>query len=266
MILIAHFKTFVTKLNSMSKEQNNFYTSISKYYSEIFPYNPMQLQFVKSKVGDLQTKQLLDIGCATGELAFQLSAEKAKVIGIDLNEDLLAQAIRKRGAASNPVFQLGNMLELENDFKAGQFDTVLCFGNTLVHLENKEMMAQMLKGVMQLLKPGGKLLLQILNYDYILSEQLSELPLIETDNIRFFRQYRFDKNSPKIRFYTALYLKKENQTVVNETSLLALKSKELLDLLREAGFQNRELFSNFKQDAFGGKHIPLVLSAAAPSF
>ncbi|MCK9451094.1 MAG: class I SAM-dependent methyltransferase [Bacteroidales bacterium] len=250
----------------MSNEQNKFYTSISNYYSEIFPHNPMQLQFVKNRVGNLNEKKLLDIGCATGELGFQLSAEDAHVIGIDLNKDLLNQAIRKRGEASNPVFQSGNMLELEIDFKAGQFDTVLCFGNTLVHLESKALVAQMLKGVMQVLKPGGKLLLQILNYDYILGEQLSELPLIETDDIRFLRQYRFNKNSPKIRFYTELYLKKENQTVVNETSLLALKSKELLDLLREAGFQNRELFSNFKQDAFGGKHIPLVLSAAAPSF
>ncbi|MDY0076467.1 MAG: class I SAM-dependent methyltransferase [Bacteroidales bacterium] len=245
----------------MNNEQNKFYTSISNYYSEIFPYNPKQLQFVKSRVGDLGAKQLLDIGCASGELAFQLTAEDAHVIGIDLNADLLDQAIRKRGAASTPVFQLGNMLELENDFKAEQFDTVLCFGNTLVHLESKALVAQMLKGVLQVLMPGGKFLLQILNYDYILGEQLSELPLIETDNIRFLRQYRFDKNSPKIRFYTELYLKKENQTVVNETSLLALKSEELLDLLRDAGFQHIELFSNFKQDAFGGKHIPLVLSA-----
>jgi len=245
----------------MSNEQNKFYTSISKYYSEIFPYNPMQLQFVKNRVGDLVAKQLLDIGCATGELAFQLAAAEAHVIGIDLNKDLLDQAIRKRSAASNPEFQFGNMLELENDFKAEQFDGVLCFGNTLVHLESKELVAQLLKGVLKVLKPGGKLLLQILNYDYILDEQLADLPVIETDNIKFLRQYRFDKSRPKIRFYTELYLKKENQTVVNETSLLALKSNELVDLLCDAGFQEITLFSNFKQDTFGGKHIPLVLSA-----
>ncbi len=224
----------------------------------------MQLQFVKSRVGDLCTKQLLDIGCATGELAFQLAAEETKVIGIDLNEDLLNQAIQRRGTVSNPEFQPGNMLELKNDFKADQFDAVLCFGNTLVHLETKEMVTQMLKGVTQVLKPGGKFLLQILNYDYILDEQVSELPLIETENIKFVRRYLFDKNSPIIRFYTELHLKKENQTVVNETALLALKSNELVELLQNAGFQDIELFSNFKQDVFGGKHIPLVISATNP--
>lgn len=221
----------------------------------------MQLHYVKSRVRDLRAKRLLDIGCATGELAFQLAAEEANVTGIDLNEDLLNQAIRKRGAASNPEFQSGDMLQLENDFKADRFDAVLCFGNTLVHLESKEMVAQMLNGVSQVLMPGGKFLLQILNYDYILDEQVSELPVIETENVRFLRQYRFDKNSPKIRFYTELYLKKENQVVVNDTTLLALKSNELLDLLRNAAFQDIELFSNFRQDAFGGKHVPLVVSA-----
>ena len=249
------------KSTSMNNEQNKFYTSISNYYSEIFPYNPMQLQFVKSRVGDLREKQLLDIGCATGVLSIELATEKANVIGIDLNEDLLNQAIERLGAASYPKFQLGNMLELENDFKTNQFDAVLCFGNTLVHLESKEMVAQMLKGVTHGLKPGGKFLLQILNYDYILNEQITELPMIETENIKFVRHYRFDKKSPKIRFYTELHLKKENKTVVNETALLALKSNELLELLHNAGFQGSEIFSNFKQDAFGGKHLPLVLSA-----
>ncbi len=191
----------------MNIEQNIFYTSISKYYSEIFPYNPMQLQFVRSSVGDLQSKHFLDIGCATGELALQLAADKAHVIGIDLNKDLLNQALNKRGSVSNPAFRLGNMLELKSDFEAAMFDTVLCFGNTLVHLENKEKVFQMLKGVLQLLKPGGLFLLQILNYDYILDEKLSELPLIETNNIKFLRQYRFNENSPKIQFYTELHLK-----------------------------------------------------------
>lgn len=250
----------------MNIEQNIFYTSISKYYSEIFPYNPMQLQFVESSMGNLRGKKILDIGCATGELALQLAANKAHVIGIDLNKDLLDQALSKRGSASNPEFRLGNMLQLKSDFKRAMFDAVLCFGNTLVHLDSKELVAQMLKGVLQVLKPEGIFLLQILNYDYILEEQLSQLPLIETENIKFLRQYRFDQNSPKVQFYTELHLKQNGQTLANETSLLALKSNELLDLLRDAGFKNIVLFSNFKQEAFGGTHIPLVLSAKAPSF
>lgn len=238
----------------MNNEQNKFYSSISKYYSEIFPYKPMQLQFVKNEVGDLKGKQILDIGCATGELAFNLANEGAKVIGIDLNEDLLKQAKSKR-IHSNLQFQHGNMLELETDFHKKQFDSVLCFGNTLVHLPSTNLIQQMLNGVLSVLKPGGIFLMQILNYDYILAEQVSELPLIETENIKFIRKYKFKKNSPLILFQTDLHLKKEGQVVSNETSLLALRSSELTDIIENSGFKEIELYSNFKQTSFGGPHI-----------
>lgn len=251
--------------------QNRFYTSISKYYSKIFPYQPMQLQFVKNRVGELKEKQILDVGCATGELAFQLAIEGAVVTGIDLNEDLLKQAIngsRFQSAGSSvresefvfPKFQLGNMSELVTDFQPGHFDAILCFGNTLVHLNSKELILSMLKGVFEVLKPGGQFLIQILNYDYILNSKVSELPLIDMENISFIRKYEIEKNSPLIRFQTSLYLKKENETISNETLLYALKSAELTELLKAAGFNEIKIYSNFKQEAFGGKHLPLVLS------
>ncbi len=256
----------------MNDKQNQFYTSISKYYSEIFPYQPMQLQFVKNRVGELAGKQILDIGCATGELAFQLANEKTKVTGIDLNEDLLNQAIGRIGFRSAdsgmheseftpPNFQVGNMLELETDFQKRQFDVVLCFGNTLVHLPSIGLMRQMLKGVFSVLKPGGYFLMQILNYDYVLSEPVTDLPVIDTENIRFIRKYAIQKNNPIIHFKTQLEVKKEDRTVSNETPLFALKSDVLVNMLNDTGFKEIELFSNFKQEPFGGKHLPLVVSA-----
>lgn len=219
----------------------------------------MHLNFVKDKVGDLKGKQILDIGCATGELAFQLANLDASVIGIDLNEDLLNQA-KENKTGDKLTFQYGNMLELETDFQPKQFDDVLCFGNTLVHLETEDLVAKMLKAAKAVLKPGGQLLLQILNYDYIVGEQVAELPLIETEKITFIRKYKFIKDAVNIRFQTDLEIKAEGKIVSNDTSLLALKSKELHLLLTETGFKNIQFYSNFKQAAFGGKHIPLVVS------
>lgn len=244
----------------MKDEQNQFYSSISKYYSEIFPFNPMQLNFVKRKLGDLSNKEILDIGCATGELASNMVGEGAKVVGIDLNKDLLQQAKNKK-VHSKLQFQLGNMLELEHDFPKDKFDAVLCFGNTLVHLPTTDLIGKMLDGVYSVLKPGGQFLMQILNYDYILDERLKELPLIETENIRFMREYKYIANSSIIKFHTQLEIKKENQTVSNQTSLLALKRNELLELLKKSGFKDVNLYSNFKQELFGGKSLPMIVSA-----
>jgi len=220
----------------------------------------MQLQFVKSRAGELTGKYILDIGCATGELAFQLAQTSAFVTGIDLNDELLNQA-KSNKIHPNLHFQTGNMLELKTDFQPMSFDVVLCFGNTLVHLQTIELIQQMLKGVFAVLKPGGKFLLQILNYDYILAKQISELPHIETEIIRFLRKYKFGENNPLIQFQTELVLKKEEKTISNETQLLAIKSAKLIELLQNTKFKNIELFSGFKLEPFGGSHLPLVISA-----
>lgn len=242
-----------------SENQNKFYTSISKYYSEIFPFNPAQLNFVKNRAEELAGKQILDIGCATGELAYQLANEGANVTGIDLNEDLLKQAKENR-AHPNCYFLFGNMLNLKTDFEPGQFDVVLCFGNTLVHLEDQKQIKLMLEGVYSVLKPGGYFLLQILNYDYILDEQVFELPIIETDTVKFVRKYLFKENSGQIIFQTDLHLMMENQVISNETELLSLKSKDLKDLLIQENFREIKFYSSFKIEPFGGRHLPLVAS------
>lgn len=245
----------------MKDKQNEFYTSISKYYSEIFPFQPVQLQFVDQVAGNMIGKQLLDIGCATGELAFQLALTGTFVTAIDLNDELLNQAKERCGGrqTSNPVFQKRNMLELGADFQPAQFDVVLCFGNTLVHLQTPELIVQMLTGVSKVLKPDGQFLLQILNYDYILADQVTELPTIETEYIKFIRKYAFSKNNELIEFQTELLIKAENKTVHNSTTLFALKSAQLYDLLKYTGFGEIEFFSSFKQEPYGGKNLPLVV-------
>ncbi|WP_372652256.1 class I SAM-dependent methyltransferase [Draconibacterium sp.] len=214
---------------------------------------------MKKKLGELHGKHILDIGCATGELAFQLAEGGAEVIGIDLNEDLLQQAIDKK-KHEKLTFQQGNMLELAQNFYPQQFDAVLCFGNTLVHLNSEALVLQMLEGAHAVLKPGGQLLIQLLNYDYICNEPVEVLPVIDTENIKFIRRYNFTDNSDLIGFQTDLEIKARNRIVSNETPLLALKSETLKTLLKKAGFRNIQFYSNFKQDAFGGKHLPLVVS------
>jgi len=216
------------------------------------------LNFIRNKVGQLAGKQILDIGCATGELAFQLAQSGARVTGMDLNEDLLQQA-KKNKAHPDCTFLVGNMLDLEKYFATCQFDAVLCFGNTLVHLEHKEQIRQMFQGVYSVLQPGGYFLIQILNYDYIFKEQITELPIIESENIKFIRKYKFGNHSDNLIFQTHLFIKPKLQEISNETQLLALKSKDLKDLLNQANFAEIEFYSNFKMDSFGGNHLPLVL-------
>ena len=218
----------------------------------------MQLAFIQHQFGDLNAKHVLDIGCATGELSYQLAQGGAKVVGMDLNADLLIQA-RKKEVPGHLSFREGNMLHLKTDFAKAQFDGVVCLGNTLVHLNSHAEIRQTLEGMRYVLKPGGQLVLQILNYDHILENRVNALPKIESDAVVFNRYYDFEPDAERIQFRTELNIKSTGRSIENTTSLLALKSDSLKKALQQSGFTDIRLYSNFKRDPFGGKHLPLVL-------
>ena len=120
------------------------------------------------------------------------------------------------------------MLHINRAFPDNYFDTVICFGNTLVHLDSNTEIRTFLNHTARLLKPGGKLLLQILNYDYILDKKISELPLIETSRLHFTRHYILPNGGQqKIEFKTILTDKFSSEIVENNVPLLPIRKKEL---------------------------------------
>jgi glycine/sarcosine N-methyltransferase len=76
------------------------YDPLAAYYEEIFPTERARVDFidscVRSKIRKRSGKvRLLDIGCATGELAEALTHRGYLVEGIDLNEEMVRRAKRR---------------------------------------------------------------------------------------------------------------------------------------------------------------------------
>lgn len=242
-------------------DQDRFYSSVSGYYDEIFPLNPKQIGFIVEELGSLEERYFLDVGCSTGKLANGLCQLGALGVGIDLNEDMIRQAKASHSSASLN-FRKMNMLHLNNAFPLRYFDTVICFGNTLVHLNSYAEVKVFLSNVSGLLKSGGKLLLQILNYDYILDKQITELPVIENKHIHFTRQYTLpDAGEQTIAFRTRLAVKSSGDYLENSTPLLPVRKKELERMLYTAGFKQLRFYAGFEREAYSGDHLPLVVVA-----
>jgi len=103
--------------------------------------------------------RVLDIGCGTGALSLRAARRGAKVVGIDVNSDMLEIAHRKAaqvGLEEAIEFQEKGVGELDG-FPSGSFDAVisgLCFSELSLQ-EQDYTLAQ----VYRLLKPGGLLLI-----------------------------------------------------------------------------------------------------------
>jgi len=253
-------------------EMVDFYSALATYYDEVFPPDPAAKDFVSSSMETGALAAILDIGCATGKLAFALAEAGHSVTAIDLDERMIGYARQSQGNAKphgagnarevHPVeFIAADMLDIKRLFSGRLFDRVLCFGNTLVHLPDREAISSFLSQARGLLARRGKLLIQILNYDHILSRGIANLPAIETQNLVFTRAYAARPDN-RLDFSTSLQDRNTNTIVKSVIPLLPLVQAEADRLLSEAGFGSREYFGSFTRASLSQESFVLVVEAS----
>ncbi|MCK5136610.1 MAG: class I SAM-dependent methyltransferase [Bacteroidales bacterium] len=238
-----------------------FYQTISDYYRKIFPLNPAQVKFVKNTLAETCQLSLLDIGCGTGDLSLELSKSFKKVVGIDLDEAMLDQARSKSAEDGNVEFINLNMMDIGQHFGNDAFNSIVCFGNTLVHLNTPDSISGFINQCKRVLTQDGKLLLQIINYDRILDLKISSLPTLENNDIRFVRNYQYLEGMHLIDFETILTVKSTNQVIKSNIRLYPLRKAEIESLIKEAGFRSFQVYSNFNWAPLAAESIPLVIEA-----
>lgn len=237
-----------------------FYKSISDYYREIFPLQAAQASFVLESFPEAAKLSLLDVGCGTGDLSLELSKSFNLVTGIDLDSAMLEFA--RESAPENTAFQNLNMLEIRRRFGEDSYDGVLCFGNTLVHLDEPESISTFIQHAKAVLGKKGKLLLQLINYDRILDQNIKSLPTIKTDHCTFERNYHYEARDKLLKFETILTINTRGASIRNQIPLYPLRKQELHSALESAGFNSISYFGNFKRDPLKKSSIPMVVEAS----
>ena len=206
---------------------SQFYSSISKYYSKIFPADMKRVNFLLHASRD--GHEVLDIACGSGEIAKKMQNHGKNVYAIDLEEDMVELA-REKGIKADVM----NMLNLQVDKK---FDMAYCIGNSISHLETKSDLDDFLFQMPMILKNGGHLILHIINFPKIWDEYaedgalLYELPIIENEDVRFERRYY--REDDKIRFNTILFA--DDERFENNQLLLNIDPKDLINFLISLG-------------------------------
>jgi methionine biosynthesis protein MetW len=103
--------------------------------------------------------RVLDVGCASGELAAHLAARGARVWGADVNSDALA--IARRHCVDTRLADLEDV-EVEQLFPGLQFDAVV-FADVLEHVREPW---RLLESARNVLAPGGKVVASIPNFSH----------------------------------------------------------------------------------------------------
>lgn len=231
----------------------SFYSVLSEYYDEIFPADPDQAALVNAF--SPRDADILDVGCGAGGLSGLLASAGHTVTGIDYDAAMVERAII---ANQGLRFIHASMLDISSLFNSDTFDTVVSFGNVLPHLSSDAEIQSFFTAAHAVLKPGGRLLLQILNYDRILRDHITELPLIITPRVTFRRTYRF-RDDGTLDFITAI----SGDHGISEQSIVLrpLLPRTVNDLLQQAGFGAVTLYGSFAQNPLAADSFILVISA-----
>ncbi len=242
-----------------------FYTSIAPWYEDIFPPDPALAAWLDRLLP--RRGRVLDIGCAAGGLARSLAARGHRVTGLDLDPALvdLARARSQTGQGRRPpeppVFLTGDMMNLAKTVPARGFDLVTCVGNTLVHLPGLAAIGRFLRQAHARLRPGGALVVQVINYDRVLRLRPPGLPPIDNKKIHFARMYRYDEEPGRIAFHTTLRIKADGTTLRHRVLLFPATRRDLLDLVRQAGFVRPACYADPGQTPWRPSSYPLYLRA-----
>lgn len=135
-------------------------------------------------------KNVLDIGCGTGEFSRLLAKRADKVVAIDLSPNMIKVAKHHSRQDTNIDFQVADILKWE--FPTEQFDAIASIA-TVHHLPIEDLLPNLVPA----LKPGGKLVILDLLEHENLQDSLSDFMAVPLNWIFQMLRNRHIKQSPE---------------------------------------------------------------------
>ena len=216
--------------------------------------------FFEAIFRQVDARRALDAGCGTGWHAAHFARLGLEVVGADPSAEMIRLARAHGAGQSNPRFLQAGLGELRAAVE-GQFDVLTCLGNTLPHLPDEAALAAALADAQDVLRPGGALVIQQLNYDRILAQRQRFLGV----NSRteggaehlFFRFYDFPVGGEpggRLTFNLATFTKPAEGGVwsfrVDSTSLQLITADQLRRALADAGFAEVRMLGDYQGSDF----------------
>lgn len=122
-------------------------------------------------------RSVLDLGPGTGEHTAFFADHGARSVGVDRSESMI-QAAREHEREGRGHFVQGDIREVDRLLASEpKFGLAICLGNVLPHLVEDRDLDRLFTAVHRRLLPDGKLLIQLLNYERIVSQGIRHLPL-----------------------------------------------------------------------------------------
>lgn len=180
-------------------------------------------------------KRALDAGSGSGFHSIVLAQLGVDVTALDLSPEMvqLTEENARKYTAAVSVFR-GAFQETPAEWRAS-YDAVFVMGNSLAHFLSREELREALKHLCAVLRPGGVLIAQCLNYERILARKDHILNAREVNGVVITREYDYGSDGILFSIVTQedgqLGKAEKRETV----RLRPILQDELVQLLAELG-------------------------------
>ena len=192
--------------------------------------------FIEDRLGLQRGAVILDLACGPGRHAVELTRRGYKVIGYDLSLAMLARASDEAMDANQKInFLHGDMREMAFD---SMFDGVYCWGTSLGYFEEDKNFG-VIQRMHRALRPGGVVLLDLPNRDYVAVNQPS-MVWFEGEGCVCMDEMNVDFLTSRLRVKRTVMLD-DGRTREIEYSIRLWGLHELGKMLHDAGFRVLEV-------------------------
>ena len=212
----------------------------SSYTKELLPEHEVR-QMIDSTVSSILTlkpKQVMEIGCGTGMLLFQIAPHCEAYYGTDISAVVL-ETLQERLDKLDPPLPNVKLLERGADnfdgITANSLDTIV-LNSVVQYFPSIDYLAQMIESAVERVTPGGAIFIG----------DVRSLPLLETYHTSIQLYQAADSlEIDELRKRIQLQLERENELVVDPRFFIALKERipkiSQVDICPKQGRYHNEL-------------------------
>lgn len=228
------------KHKPQSLEPADFYDALADGYDEMTDF-PRRTARAEQFVADVLERHgvapraAADVGCGTGAYTLALARAGIEALGLDPSPEMIHRARRnaKRLGQGNIRFVQAGFGDLAAESHQ-RLDLVVCMGNTLPHLFDKDLRTG-LAAARNALRKGGLLAVQTLNYDSILGGRERIVSIDTQGDVSFVRFYDFLPEGT-VRFNLLQFARGNGEHRLTSVLLAPYRQAELAAALKQAGF------------------------------
>jgi len=196
----------------------------------------------------IHPRTVVDLACGTGSVTKLLAGKGYDVIGVDMSEEMLTEALQKVQDMENPPRFVCQTLQ--RLYLARGVDMAVCALDSLDYITDPDDCAEAIRRTYKALNPGGIFIFDV-NTPEKLRAMDDQVFLDEDDDVYCIWRGEFDQDTNICTYAMDLFQRQGNlwQRSYEEHCEYAYSQQQLITFLKAAGFTHIEVYADRKFEA-----------------